>query len=428
MPKGKAHRSSNSDPDFLIGLGALYLAQNLLDPAEEALAKIPSEHNLYGAAAEMQIEIHSRKGNFQELVLLGEELVIRGNNSTWLAAKIGAAYYRLGQTSAAKSFCLESMRDIPDNSEVRGRLRSLRPLNHRPKIEALITGGPEFGISPHVALDCIAPIIWGGRPTSCCFGDQLLSNDSQADQRNFYLEFAAKLYQTFGIFTAFFPYVALNHNQCAPLIKLFFSLDPLVFDRVEDIKQSAWSDFEKQERGSKHRLEYLEKEGALLGYPQCCVKWAQSNRRSNKSIERLALTALIEEEYVCSLEGGEAVPPGLAYFAHEFYPCNPRCPAAEQAGIEIFEHYKKTEALLLDLYCQYVLPLNKAKMYYPESRYVDFVNNFNDSIIRVLKIEEFKKTHQDFDLYREEMSVILKEHPYFENLEALPLVYAMAKQ
>lgn len=66
-------------------------------------------------------------------------------------------------------------------------------------------------------------------------------------------------------------------------------------------------------------------------------------------------------------------------------------------------------------------------MYYPLSLYADFIGKFNHTIIRELTIEEFKKTHPDFDLYREEMSVILKEHPYFENLEALPLVYAMAK-
>jgi hypothetical protein len=253
-------------------------------------------------------------------------------------------------------------------------------------------------------------------------------SDSEVDQRSFYLEFASDLYQRFGIFTAFLPYIQLSHDCCVPLIKLFFSLDPSVFDRVDDIKQSAWSEFDKQEGESNHRLESLEKEGSLLGYPKCCAEWALNNRRSNKSIEALALTALIEEEYVCSLEASKASPPGLAYFAFEFYPCDPRCIEAERIGYDIFERYRKREPFLADLYCQHVLSVNKAKMYYPRTPYTGFIDNFNHTIIRVLRIEEFKKTHQDFDLYREEMLVILKEYPYFENLEALPLVYAMAKE
>jgi hypothetical protein len=267
-----------------------------------------------------------------------------------LAAKIGAAYYLLGRTSTAKLFFLESMTDIPDNSEVRRRLQSLRPLNHRPKIEALIMGGLEIGISPHVGLDCIAPILWGGRRVSCCFQDQILAHDetktSESDEQNSYLKFASDLYQRFGIFSAFLPYVELSRDRCVPLIKLFFSLDPSVFDRVDDIKQSAWSEFEKQGGESNHRLESLEKEGSLLGYPKCCVEWALRNRRSNKSIETLALTALIEEEYVCSLEASKASPPGLAYFAFEFYPCDPRCIEAERIGYDVFEHYRKSEPFL----------------------------------------------------------------------------------
>jgi hypothetical protein len=432
MVNGKASKYSNRDADFLMGLGSLYLAHNLLDPAEELLAQIPSEGALYFDAIVLQIEIQSRKRNYQEVVRLAETLVHSSNCPAWLLEKIGAAYYFLGQASNAKRYLLQSMADMPKNSRLRDNLMSLRSLNQRPKIEQLIIEGFEIGITPHVALDCIAPILWGGRPASCCFGDQLLAGDqpsnSEANQQNSYVKFAANLYQRFGIFTAFLPYVDLSLGQCVPLLKLFLSLDPSVFDRVEDIKQLAWSEFDKQEQGSNHRFEYLEKEGALLGYPKCCVEWALKNRRSNKSIEALALRALIEEEYVCSLETSKPSPPGWAYFAHEFYPCNPRCPVADQVGIDIFEGYRKKEPFLADLFCQHALSVNKAKMYHPVTRYSLFIDNFNKTMVQILKIEAFKKAHEDFDLYHEEMLVILKEYPYFENPEALPLVYAMAKE
>jgi hypothetical protein len=432
MVNGKASRYSNRDADFLMGLGSLYLTHNLLDPAGELLAQIPSEDALYVEAAGLQIEIQSRKQNYQEVIRLGETLANRLNLPKWLLGRIGIAYYFLGQASNAKSYFLRSLRQIPENSQVKDKLQPLRSLNDRPKIEELIVEGYEIGISPHVALDCIAPILWGRRPTSCCFTDQLLSDDqpnnSEPDHQNFYLKFAADLYQRFGIFTAFLPYVDLSLNQCAPLVKVFFSLDASLFDRVEDIKESAWKEFERQEGESNHRLEYLEKEGSLLGYPKCCIEWSLHNRRSNKSIEALALSALIEEEYVCSLKAAKALRPELAYFAFEFYPCNPRCVGAEQVGYDIFEHYRKTEALLSNIYCHHVLSVNKAKMYYPVSYYADFIDNFNKTIVRILKFEEFKKTHEDFDLYGEEMLAILKERPDLDaEPDALSVVYKEAK-
>jgi hypothetical protein len=429
----KALRYSNRGADFLMGLASLYLTHDLLDPAEELLVKIPSEGALYVEAAGLQIEIQSRKQNYQEVIRLGETIANEANLPKWLLGRIGIAYYFLGQASNAKSYFLKILRQIPENSQVRDKLRSLRPLNHRPNIEELTVEGYEIGISPHVALDCIAPILWGGRPTSCCFTDQLLSDDqpnnSESDQQNFYLEFAANLFQRFGIFTAFLPYMDLSRNQCVPLVKVFLSLDGSLFDRVEDIKGSAWNEFEKQEGESNHRLEYLEKEGSLLGYPKCCIEWALHNRRSNKSIEALALSALIEEEYVCSLEAAEALQPELAYFAFEFYPCNPRCIEAEQVGYDIFERYRKTEAILSNIYSQHVLSVNKAKMYYPVAHYASFIGNFNKTIIGILKLEEFKKTHEDFDLYREDILSILKERPDLDaDPDALSIVYKMAKE
>ncbi len=433
MPDREVNKYSNRSPDFLMGLGGLYVLHNLLEPAEEVLAQIPLEDPVHIEAAKFRMEIQFRKQNYQEVIRLAEKYLEEADLPGWLATRIGIAYYCLGQVDAAKSYLSKSAENFPKNTRVIDKLRSLRPHPSLPGMEDLIRAVLEKYVSPHVALDCIAPILCGGRTSSCCFEDQLFPDGrpgkSDLDEEDFYLEFAADLYQRFGIFTAFLPYVHFSPGQCFSLRKVFFSFDPSVYDQVEDVRQSAWIEFEKQEDQSSPRLEYIEKEGHLLGYPKCCVDWVLRNRRANQSIEILALRALIEEEFASSF-GPPKIPfPELAYFSFEFYPCSPRCNAAEEVGNVILKQYKKTGAGLTDLYRQHILQFNKARLYYPDHPYTDFVIKFNNIITHTFKLGEFKKKHQDFELYRKDIIAVLDESPDLEeDPDALLIAYEIARE
>lgn len=433
MTDGTVNKYSNRGSDFLMGLGGLFVLYNQLEPAEEVLAQISPEDPAHIEATKFQIEIQFRKQNYKEMLRLAESYLEKIEIPEWLAMRIGIAYYRMGQVDAAKPYLIKGMENLPENSQVIDKLRSLRPHPPLSRMEDLTRAVLEKYVTPHVALDCIAPVLCGGRAVSCCFDDQILPdgrpNHSELSERDFYLEFAATLYQKFGIFTAFLPYVHLSLEQCVYLRKLFFSLDPSIYDLVEDIKKSAWSEFEKQEGEQSLRLEYLEKEGLLLGYPKCCVDWTLRNRRVNKPIEILALRALIEEEYASSFGPVKKPFPELAYFAFEFYPCDPRCKAAEEVGHAILKQYKKTVTWMADLYRQHILPFNKAKVYYPDPPYTDFVVKFNSAIIHAFKLEEFKKTHHDFELYRGDIINVLEERPDLEeDPDALLIAYEIARE
>ena len=426
----KVDKQSNRSPDFLMELGKLYFSNGLLDSAEEIFAKIPKEHDLYMDAAKFRIPILSQKQKYQEVVDLGEELINKGDHSTSVIPIILGAYYCLGQTAKVKSYLLKMAESVPETNEVWDELQSIKPLNDRPNIETLIKTTDMFLIPPHTTLDCIAPILWGGRPASCCFRDQLSLFALGDGDKKYYLQFASILYREFGIFTAYLPYIDLGDGKCVHyLLKLFFSLDPSLFERVENIKRLSWSELEKQEGESDHRRESLQEEGALLGYPTCCVEWALNNRRSGKSIENLALAASIEEEYACSLEPVNTALPEFAYFAFEFYPCDPRCMAAEEIGKDIFVNYNKAGTTLANFYRQHVLPLNKARIYALIIQYSDFTAGFNKTITEIVEISEFKETHPDFELYREDISAILVEQPDLEsNPDRLSIAYEMAKK
>jgi hypothetical protein len=141
-------------------------------------------------------------------------------------------------------------------------------------------------------------------------------------------------------------------------------------------------ELEEQNIGSAPFLNYLEREGTLLGYPKCCVHWVLEHRRSNKSIEDAALAALIADQYAFSSDATNISSPEFAYFAFEFHPCDPRCEAAEQIGKSILTRYEKVDTTLSDFYRQHILPLNKAKICVrsEQYRYHDFIQKFDAEI------------------------------------------------
>jgi len=374
---------NNQIPEFLLGLGRAYTSANLLDAAEEVLAKIPRHHSLYKEAVLILLAIHNQRRNAQEIIRLSEELLNGGSDPLWPSRYMGIAYYWEGQTDAAKGWLWRSLAYLPDNFEVQRRLERVRPKIHPPRIKSLIRPSPRVGMTPHTVLDCIAPLLWEGRSVTCCFEDGFLfcdpTSSSASNIRRAFLDLAEHLYAEFGIYTGFLRYLPLEKaRKCQPTRKVFFSKQPTLFDDLAWIEQLVWKEFEDHDigRGLPRRSE--EREGSVLGYPPCCVRWTMHTRGSGESIEETALTALIREECVSSFLGWDKIqPPEFAYFAFEFYPCGPRCAAAEQVGKDILARYVMADTTLAEFYRHHVLPLNKARMWSCRSAYQDFIALFN---------------------------------------------------
>lgn len=411
----KIESNSKRDSNFSIGLGILFLIHHLLDAAEEAVSGIKKEDPQYKDARKLLLDIQFRRGNYPEVIRLAEQDLDREDIQGSVAEKVGAAYYHLGQWEAAKSYLLKGMVDFPENTEVIDKLRTLRPHGSAQPMDDLIQAMLQHFVPAHVALDCLAPVLSQGRGTSCCFEDQLfpdgLPTEGGLSPKDVYLNFAAALYERFGIFSAFLPFIQLTPDYCLSFKKIFFSQDRSVFDRVEEIRQASLKEFENLKEGSSLQLEYLEKEGRLLGYPDCCIEWMLHYRRKNQSPEVIALKALIEEEFKATVSSGSIPPPERAYFAFEFYPCSPRCQAAEKAGKRLLRQLKKANGRLAEVYQLHVIPFNKARMYVPETNYAEYAKPFNDRILHTFRIQPSGKTDQDFDLFRQEVMALLDGRP-----------------
>ncbi|MCX8116567.1 MAG: hypothetical protein N3G78_01380 [Desulfobacterota bacterium] len=398
-----AFRSNSKAPQasskYLLGLGAVFLMHGLIEASEEVLARIPREDPLYIDSVPFRIEIELGKGNYEEVIRLAELDLSTKEVPGWIARRIGIAYFQMGRLDEAKAYFQKEMGDFPSNSEVFDTLQPLLSSNPKRRLEGLFKAIRQGLLPPHFGLDCIAPLLCEGRAATCCFTDQVFSQSKPMDKnvslKKRYLDFAYDLYKKFGVFSAFLPYVQIESGLCVSLRKIYFSLDRSIFDRVEKIGQASWADFERIKKGSPPLLEYLEIEGRSLGYPECCVEWALTNRRQNQPIEYLALKSLIEEEY--SLFQSQVNPnlPLLAYFTFEFYPCSPFCSAAEGVGGKILKQFKREGSELSDLYHHFIFPFNKRRIFHSHMPYVQFVKDFNWGIFQALNSKGLKNNFKD---------------------------------
>lgn len=367
------------DNKSLIKLGEIYLSRNLLEPAIRVLSRIPESDEYYCAAKEKLVRAYYQIGDFGNVIRVAEELLSKDvKKACSVPAIIGylsTAYSHEGKKKLAKKYIVESFSCFPTNKQIADRLRKLTPGSEHPMMDRLYEELPFAGLTPHVLFDCIAPLLHNARPVTCCFLDQM--DDAVFDfHHNTLLGGTEVLFKRFGIYTAVLRYA----QGSVGLIKLFFSLRPTLLQEVSELEELGWREFIENSDENPPSTHMREKEGMLLGYPQCCVKWASELRRIHRSIEVEALADLIAEEYICSTEGAQRPGPEFAYFGFEFYPCQARCSAAEDIGKHMLETYLKFDPQFIEIFRHYILSLNYAKIYdVPTSNYKYFLDKFNSS-------------------------------------------------
>jgi hypothetical protein len=107
--------------------------------------------------------------------------------------------------------------------------------------------------------------------------------------------------------------------------------------------------------------DYLYSAGKLLGYPSCCVKAYVDDRLGNGvNVETRASTQLKQID-----EGTRQSSP-YAYFARNFFPCNPQCQNAIEIGISTFHHLADVNPKLGAVYFECMRRNAKAVEEYPE--------------------------------------------------------------
>jgi hypothetical protein len=95
---------------------------------------------------------------------------------------------------------------------------------------------------------------------------------------------------------------------------------------------------------------WLLKNGALLGYPDCCVKQYADDRVKGVNAEARASKQLIE-----ALQAGEV--DSHVYFTGYFFPCSPHCEKALETGIRWEKEFENLSPEVSELY-QSVLLMN----------------------------------------------------------------------
>ncbi len=381
------------DPEYLYRLGLEYYQQKLFEASADVLSQIPQHHPLFPEASFALAEAYFRCEEYQQVIDICENLIrlIQKNtkmtkvftDSNLLADILGDSYFHLGRFADAMTHYQRLLSSLPANEEISKELATVQPGTDRPETRALIREGLRIGLTPHVVLDCLSPILWEGRPASACFTDQLTvlkpQDFSKPERQHMLKGLATYLYCRFGIYTVFMGYMELfalpGQVLCKPLAKVFFSLEPSLADQVKKIETLTWNEFNKQADSGGCRKESMQIEGNLLGYPKCCTEWAITLRGSGKSIEKEGLTSLIAEDMAAQIE--KKRPPLNAYFAFEFFPCNPRCTEAERIGKKLYANYLKNDKLLAELYYNHILPLNRKKIWETMTPYVQFTSSFD---------------------------------------------------
>ncbi|MBE7414133.1 MAG: hypothetical protein HS130_02410 [Deltaproteobacteria bacterium] len=365
------------DNTFLLKLGGIYLSKNLFEPAVRVLTRIPESDAHYFEATEKLVQAYYRMSDFRNVIRRGEELLskdTKGESSTYdIMGYLGTAYSHEGEKNLAKEYFLKDFSFLPSNEQIADRLKKLTPGSERSSIDRLLEELPSAGLTLHVLFDCIAPLLHETRQVTCCFLDQM-DEALFAFSHNTFLVAAEMLFKRFGIYTAFLRFAQDSFGFC----KVYFSFRPTLLQEVCELEEIGWKEFEESSDENKPSACQREKEGVLLGYPNCCVKWAGDLRRAGQSIEVEALADLIAEEYACSMEGPSKPRPEFVYFGFEFYPCKARCAEAENIGRHSFAIYQKVDPAFSEIYRHYILRLNHAKIYdVPTSNYRYFLKNFN---------------------------------------------------
>jgi hypothetical protein len=378
-----------TEPSFRILLAMEYVRLSLLDHALEILEGItPAEGEDYQTAQEIKLRIYFQKGNYPLVVHLCEAL--GGIEKLKLAAAedIAVAYWLNGDKAKAREALTTATGYLPSLEEVRQTLAAipLGDLHQGPhQLENLLKEAARLKFGYHVLLDNLAPLIWGTRPATCCFIDQIplllqIKDLPPKQAREGCLALAQLLYASFRIYTAFVPYFYTEglKSRGIILIKLYFTTQAERHAKVQGLVDLFWEKVTPNPF-SPGWLDYREQEGAILGYPECCMNWASSLTSQFKSYEMEALADLVREHLRSGYEPG--LPhPLYAYFTYEFYPCSPRCEAAEAVGRNLAEAYRHQSPLMEQVFHDHVLKANQLIICRPGVAYLDLMGGFDEVV------------------------------------------------
>jgi hypothetical protein len=381
---GEFEASLVKRPDFALFLSQSYLQTNHLEAARDALKEVPEDGENGQRARMLQLEIHARQGADTEVLRLGRAMAAEMPESLWPFRRLAQAAFASGDRKEAHEAALRSLEYLPSNAEVAACLADVAPGALQPDLFTLVRESAGAGICPHGVMDSLLPVIRGVRPTACLFDDGIgfvvQGSMSPSEIRRTFSGLAAQLFGTYGIRMGFLRYGALAGGRFRPMGKIYFSRDPNLHAVVDHLERLHWENFHG---GSGKRLaseRFLVEEGALLGYPPCCVQWAARLRESGKDFEGEAARALIfEEGAVRFFENENHPPPESAYFAFEFYPCHPRCAAAEATGSLMITGYSEGDSNLGEAFRTRMIPLNKQRIWNANelTPYPHFVREFN---------------------------------------------------
>lgn len=107
--------------------------------------------------------------------------------------------------------------------------------------------------------------------------------------------------------------------------------------------------------------EYLASVGEVLGYPSCCVERYIHDRLSEGASVEARASREVEQ-----LRKGGGEPDIHAYFARNFFPCEPRCRSASEIGRRAFDLLSAVNPKLGDLYLKCIRDNVGIVQKYPE--------------------------------------------------------------
>jgi len=373
-----------SRPDFALRLAKHYLDLNLLETAGTVLSNLRTTSGDEPELRLLEFELAVRNGNHEGVLELGGHLAEEHGPTPWLCSRLAQAAFALGRRTEAEDAALRALDYLPGNRDLAATLATEQRGEDRPELTVLVRDCAKAGLDPHVTIDAVLPVLLDARPASCVFDDGVAfgcdSPLSLTDRREALVALTRHLYRTYGIRTAYFRYAAISGSRLVPMGKIYFARSQALHERVHGLERLYWETFRLGTGVQLGSQRALAEEGGLLGYPPCCIARAMELRQAGRTFEREALAALVLEEYAAqACEAHRMAPPSTAYFAFEFYPCDPRCPEAEAVGQRLLSMYRAVDDRLADVFSSQMTNLNKSRVWNATDLkpYREFVQAFN---------------------------------------------------
>jgi tetratricopeptide (TPR) repeat protein len=378
-----------SESAFLLKLAMKYVNLGLFDQALEVLGQIPeSETEAYLPAQYLTLHTHLMKNDYDLAITLAEALGGAENLPALAAQDLATAYWNTGFKAQARDALKSANWHVPGIQEMESILKDMSPDRVKPKpesIEAVLVTVSRLNLGYHFILENIAPLIWNSRPATSCFDFHIpflvyTQGLHPSEAKKGHLAVATVLYLEFQIYAAFLPYFAAAGQGAPgiPQVKIYLSQKPDIFSRVRELENLYWDRATLNPDGGGWGG-FLEKEAELLGYPECCTRTNINLFTQGVDFKSGALADLVRENL--RTETQPDLPfPHYAYFTFQFFPCHPRCSAAEALGHHLAECYQKGSSLMHQIYTHMILPLNQGFLYRQRMSYARFIEGFDEAL------------------------------------------------